>query len=84
MALTMRPTALGSGHYADTTDFSIFCGAWNIGRIFETRTSPDGLPFFWSMYAPSKPGEIRTSNQVATLEIEIGLVLQRYLWEPCG
>ena len=44
------------------------CGEWCIGRIYETRTGPKGLPWFWAVHAPSKPGELRTSNHVATLD----------------
>ena len=40
MPLTMRPTGLGPGVYKDVPDYSIFCGEWCIGRIYETRTSP--------------------------------------------
>jgi hypothetical protein len=41
---------------------------WRIGRIYETRTGPQGLPWFWALHAPSKSGEVRTSNHVATLD----------------
>ena len=36
MALKMRPTELGSGFYKDDVDYSVFCGGWCIGRIYET------------------------------------------------
>jgi hypothetical protein len=39
-----------------------------IGRIYETRTGPADLRWFWALQAP-KPGSMRISNQVATLEI---------------
>jgi hypothetical protein len=35
MALTMRPTGLGSGAYKDNVDYNIFSGEWLIGRIYE-------------------------------------------------
>ncbi len=35
MALTMRPTGLGSGAYQDNIDYNIFSGEWLIGRIYE-------------------------------------------------
>ena len=41
MALTMRPTGLGSGIDKDRADYSVFCGEWNIGRIYEVRGGPD-------------------------------------------
>jgi len=69
MALKMRPTGLGSGFYKDDVDYSVFCGEWCIGRIYEKRSSPEHLRWFWSLFCPSKPESLRTSNQVATLEI---------------
>jgi hypothetical protein len=68
MALKMRPTGLGHGVYKDNADYGVFCGEWCIGRIYQTRTGPESLRWFWALHAPSKPGEMRTSNQVATLE----------------
>ena len=56
MALTMRPTGLGSGFYKDNADYGIYCGEWCIGRIYETRTGPEYLRWFWALHAPSKPG----------------------------
>ena len=41
MALTMRPTGLGSGIDKDRTDYTVFCGEWNIGRIYEVRGGPE-------------------------------------------
>ena len=40
MALKMRPTGLGHGVYQDVPDYSIFCGEWCVGRMYETRTGP--------------------------------------------
>ena len=70
MPLTMRPTGLGHGVYKDVPDYSVFCGDWCIGRIYETRTGPESLRWFWALHAPSKPGSMRTSNQVATLDCQ--------------
>ena len=39
-----------------------------IGRIYETRTGPADLRWFWALYAPSKPGTMRTDNRAATLD----------------
>ena len=49
MPLTMRPTGLGAGVNKDRPDYTIFCGGWEIGRIYETRGGPDHLHWFWSM-----------------------------------
>jgi hypothetical protein len=40
MPLTMRPTGLGSGIDQDRGDYTVFCGEWNIGRIYEVREPP--------------------------------------------
>jgi hypothetical protein len=52
MPLTMRPTGLGHGVYKDIPDYSIFCGEWCIWRIYETRTGPADLRWFWALHAP--------------------------------
>ena len=61
----MRPSGLGSEIGAD---YLIFCGEWNIGRIYEIRGGPDHLRWFWALHFPSKPENLRTDNRVATLE----------------
>jgi hypothetical protein len=53
--------------YKDVPDYSIFCSEWCIGRIYQTRTGPAGLRWFWALHAPSKPGTMRISNQVANV-----------------
>ena len=49
MALTMRPTDLGSGIDKDRPDYTVFTGEWEVGQIYETRGGPDNLRWFWSM-----------------------------------
>lgn len=68
MALTMRPSGLGSGIDADRPDYAVFCGGWSIGRIYEVRRGPENLLGFWALHFPSKPQNLRTDNRVATLE----------------
>jgi hypothetical protein len=68
MALTMRPAGLSSGIDQDRADYTVFCGEWNIGRIYEVRGGPEHLRWFWSLHFPSKPESLRTDNRVATLE----------------
>jgi hypothetical protein len=46
----------------------VFCGEWNIGRIYEVRGGPEHLWWFWALHFPSKPENLRTDNRVATLE----------------
>ena len=55
MALTLRPTGLGSG--ADKDRLAV-------GRIYETRGGPDNLRWFWSM---TDNGPMTPSDRVATL-----------------
>jgi hypothetical protein len=65
MPLKMRPTRLGHGVYKDVPDFTVYCGEWEVGQIYETRGGPDNLRWFWSMNAN---GPMTRSNRVATLE----------------
>jgi hypothetical protein len=55
MPLTMRPTGLTSGFYKDSVDYSVFCGEWCIGRIYENRSGPEDQRWFWALHAPSRP-----------------------------
>ena len=47
-ALTLRPTGLGTGIDKDRPDYTVYCGGWDVGRIYETRGGPDNLRWFWS------------------------------------
>jgi hypothetical protein len=64
----MRPAGLSSGIDEDREDDTVFCGEWNIGRIYEIRGGPEHLRWSWSLHFPSKPESLRTDNRVATLE----------------
>ena len=61
MALKLRPTGLGHGVYKDNPDYGVFCGEWCIGRIYETRTGPADLRWFWALHAPqaAKPAHLQ-------------------------
>ena len=48
-------------------DYSVFCGEWCIGRIYENSSGPEHLRWSWSLLSPSKPESLRTSNEAATL-----------------
>jgi len=65
MALKLRPTGLGSGIDKDRPDYTVYCGGWDGGRIYETRGGPDNLRSFWSM---TVNGPMTRSNGVTTLE----------------
>jgi len=51
MALTMRPARLSSGIDQDRADYTVSCGEWNIGRIYEVRGGPEHLRWFWALRA---------------------------------
>ena len=69
MPLKMHPSVVCySGYYKDTVNYIVFCGEWYIGYIYENGRAPEEMRWFWALHAPSKPGDMRTSNQVATLE----------------
>ena len=43
MPLTMRPAGLGAGIDKDRPDYTVYCGGWAIGRIYQTRGGPEHL-----------------------------------------
>ena len=51
------------------SDYGIFCGEWCIGRIYETRTGPADLRWFWALHAPGGRETFAHHSRVATLEI---------------
>ena len=67
-ALTTRPAGLSSGIDQDCADYTVFCGEWNIGRIYEVRGGPEHLRWFWAWHFPGKRENPRKDNRVATLE----------------
>jgi hypothetical protein len=67
VTLKLRPTGLGSGIDKDRSDYTVYTGEWEVGRIYETRGGPDKLRWFWSMNAN---GPMTRSNRVATLDEE--------------
>ena len=38
--LRLRPTGLGSGIDKDRPDYTVYCGGWDAGRIYETAAAP--------------------------------------------
>ena len=65
MPLKLRPTGLGSGIDKDRADYTVYCGEWDVGRIYEMCGGPDNLRWFWSM---TVNGPMTRSDRVATLE----------------
>ena len=73
MPLKLRPTGLGHGVYKDVPDYGVFCGEWCIGRIYETRTGPADLRWFWSMtqrpdVASGSRGSLEEANNKAQFQ----------------
>jgi hypothetical protein len=56
---------VGSGIDKDRPDYTVYCGEWNVGRIYETRGGPDSLRWFWSL---TVNGPMTRSDRMATLE----------------
>jgi hypothetical protein len=42
----MRPAGLSSGIDKDRPDYTVYCGGWDVGRIYQTRGGPDSLRWF--------------------------------------
>jgi hypothetical protein len=61
----MRPTGLGSGIDKDRPDYTVYCGGWDVGRIYETRGGPDSLRWFWSL---TVNGPMPRADGVTTLD----------------
>ena len=65
MPLKLRQTGIGSGIDKDCSDYTIYAGEWEVGRISQTRGGPDSLRWFWSL---TVNGPMTRSDRVATLE----------------
>jgi hypothetical protein len=61
----LRPTKLPSSLRGQCG----LCGEWCIGRIYENRSGPEELRWFWALHAPGGRENIRASNRVATMEV---------------
>jgi hypothetical protein len=65
MPLSSAHPASAPGIDKDRPDFTVYCGAWNVGRIYQTRGGPENLRWFWSM---SINGPMTRSDRVVTLD----------------
>ena len=64
MPLTMRPTKLSSPDDNDRQDFTVYCGEWAMGRIYEERGGPDHMRWFWSLYGVvGKPSKVHMNER---------------------
>jgi hypothetical protein len=60
-----RATGLSSAIDKNRPDYTVYCGGWEVGRIYQTRGGPDSLRWFWSMNANDP---MTRSGRVETLE----------------
>jgi hypothetical protein len=61
----MRPAGLSSGIDQDRQDYTVYCGDWDVGRIYQTRSGPESLRWFCSL---TVNGPMTRADRVATLE----------------
>ena len=53
----------------DRQDFTVYCGEWAMGRIYEERGGPDNMRWFWSLYGVvGKPSKVLTNDHAPTLD----------------
>jgi hypothetical protein len=66
MSLKLRPTGLGSGIDKDRpSDYTVYTGEWEVGRLYQTRGGPDSLRWFWAL---TVNGPMTRSDRIATLK----------------
>ena len=69
MPLTSRPTGLLSPIDKDRAYFTVYCGDWPMGRIYEERGEPEHMRWFWTLYGVVvKPPKVHTKDHAPTLE----------------
>jgi hypothetical protein len=69
MALSLRPTGLASGAFADWADYCVIEDGQVIGRIYEDRYSRPALRWFWLITEYVDPAIGRVTNgRAPTLE----------------
>ena len=78
MPLKLRSTGLGSGIDKDRPDYTVYCGGWDVGRIYQTRGGLASLRWFWSL---TVNGPMTRSDRVATLDEAKGQFQKR--WDAC-
>ena len=69
MPLIMRATGLVSPIDKDRQDFTVYCGEWPMGRIYEQGGEPEHMHWFWTLYGVvGKPPKVHTNDHAPTLE----------------
>jgi len=64
-ARVWRKVPPGCWVYKERPDYTVYCGGWDVGRIYDTRGGPDSLRCFWSL---TVNGPMTRPDRVATLE----------------
>jgi hypothetical protein len=64
-ACRAKAFTIGSGIDKDRSNCTVYCGEWEVGRIYQTRGDPDNLRWFWSL---TVNGPTTRADRVATLE----------------
>jgi hypothetical protein len=68
MALRLRPQKRVTPVYRDLADYSVMSNELVVGRIYEDRTAPEELRWYWTLNGVHGPRMVTTSGKVATLE----------------
>jgi hypothetical protein len=88
MPLTMRPTGRASPIGKDRQDFTVYCGDWPMGRIYEERGGPEDMRWFWTLYGVvGKPPKVHTNDHtpvVLPLGVDCGDHVRRGHVAICG
>ena len=74
-ATERRSTVFGFDIDKHRQDYTVFCGEWNIGRIYEVRGGPEHLRWFWALHFPSKPENLRTDGRTAGRGIRMNALM---------
>jgi len=64
MPLKLCPSGFSAAIDKDRPDFTVYCGEWEVGRIYQIRGGPDNLRWFWAL---TVNGPMTHADRVATL-----------------
>jgi hypothetical protein len=79
----LRPrTCCQSRGRKDRPDHTVYCGGWDVGRIYQTRGGPDSLRWLWSMTV-NGPAALPSRN-FSGAGRRLLLAQPRAATRPCG
>jgi len=64
MPLKLCPSGFSAAIDKDRPDFTVYCGEWEVGRIYQIHGGPDNLRWFWAL---TVNGPMTRADRVATL-----------------